>query len=384
MHVLSALQGLANRESPQLYLFYCSEFGVDTDQFWFDWFRNEDGWLRAAEVQKLESLEQALQRFRDSISGLVVYDPNVPATANLASTFAGTDKLLPVRFDAREGSIFRQLKDKLGIPAQIWLVNQDGSSKFTGRGSIPDLENEPSTGSSKVDAYFWALEKLVKNGRCAPGIAAYYIDSFWLKHPRQAGPTMHTLSNHDFFIARKAFFFDLSPWGDETPNDDPNQPLGLDRKAFLKVMRALYDQASGGILRVGGFTPWPYKYTSHAPKPAGKHDGVPTEWEFGRLISQFNGYMEADAAGLAGMANAKIAKFALGCTWVITSVITTPPHGSTNRSLLSIGTRNADRCRWRGRLIQILGTGLPRLWPTPTVTPPLTTSSSRVIPGQAT
>ena len=43
MHVLAAIKGLANRDTPQLYLFYCSEFGVDTDQFWFDWLRGEDG-----------------------------------------------------------------------------------------------------------------------------------------------------------------------------------------------------------------------------------------------------------------------------------------------------------------------------------------------------
>jgi len=114
---------------------------------------------------------------------------------------------------------------------------------------------------------------------------------------------MHTLANHDYFIARRAFFFDLSPWGDEAPTDDPGQKLGLDKTAFLEVMRALYDRTRGGIIKIGGFTPWPYKYTSHA-QPPGKYDGVPTEWEFGRLISQFNGYMEADAAGLAGMGNA--------------------------------------------------------------------------------
>jgi cytochrome c553 len=41
LHVLSALQGLANRVAPRFYLFYCAEFGTDTDPFWFDWFRGE-------------------------------------------------------------------------------------------------------------------------------------------------------------------------------------------------------------------------------------------------------------------------------------------------------------------------------------------------------
>lgn len=302
MHALGALQGLANRHSPQLYLFYCSEFGVDTDQFWFNWLRNEDGWLKRAQVIPLSDLDEVVTRFRRSFEGLVVYDPMVYATANLASTAAGCENLLPVRYDARAGTVYDRLVNRLKIPVKLWLVNPDGSSRFTAKGCIPDSERS-STGSAKADAYLWALQRYVDSGRCARGIAAYYLDSFWQKHPRRAGPTMHTLSNHDYFVANRAFFFDLSPWGDELPTDDPGQEQGVDRRAFLEVMHALYKRSGGGIIKVGGFTPWPYKYTSHA-SPPGKHDGVPTEWEFGRLISQFNGYMEADAAGLSAMANA--------------------------------------------------------------------------------
>ena len=36
MPLVAALQGLVNRESPRLYLFYCRQFGVATDRFWFD------------------------------------------------------------------------------------------------------------------------------------------------------------------------------------------------------------------------------------------------------------------------------------------------------------------------------------------------------------
>lgn len=55
-------------------------------------------------------------------------------------------------------------------------------------------------------------------------------------------------------------------------------------------------------MKIGGFPPWPFKYTTHGG--AGRHEPVPTEWEFTRLISQFNAYHEADAAGLGAMANA--------------------------------------------------------------------------------
>ncbi|HEV2452733.1 MAG TPA: hypothetical protein VGY98_00635, partial [Verrucomicrobiae bacterium] len=96
--------------------------------------------------------------------------------------------------------------------------------------------------------------------------------------------------------------FDLSPWGDEPPVDDPHQPIGTDKSCLLSILRHLYDGAGGGIVKIGGFPPWPFKYTTFGG--AGKHDGVPTEWEFIRLISQFNAYAEADAAGLGAMANA--------------------------------------------------------------------------------
>ena len=252
---------------------------------------------RFAESQTLEEL---LRTFRPDFKGLVICDSRVPATSNLGSTAAACEDLLPVRFDPTPGSLWQMVSSQMKLPAKLWLVNPDGTPKFTGSGSVPDT-TEPSSGSAKIDCYRWALRRYVTSGLCAPNIAAYYVDSFWLQHPRQAGPTMHTLSNHDFFVARRAFFFDLSPWGDEAPNDDPKQPPGLERGQFLDVMRALYDRADGGLIRIGGFTPWPFKYTSHA-KPPGKHDGVPTEWEYGKLISQFNGYMEADAAGLAAMA----------------------------------------------------------------------------------
>jgi hypothetical protein len=302
LHALAALQGIVNRSSPRFYLFYCAEFGVETDPFWFDWLRGEDGWLGGSEVRRLSTLEEAVSQFREEIRGVVLYDPAVPATSNLGSTAAGCEDLLPVRYDRTPGSVFDRLVNGLGLPVKLWLLNKDGTPKFTGRGRLPDYD-EPSSGSAKVDCYRWASKRYLATGRCAPGITAYYVDAFWLRRPQGAGPTMHTLSNHDYFISRRAFFFDLSPWGDERPNDDPEQPMGLDRRQFLEVMGALYRRSQGGMIQIGGFPPWPYKYTSHAT-PKGRHDGVPTEWEFGRLISQFNGYKEADAAGLGAIANA--------------------------------------------------------------------------------
>ncbi len=301
MHALSALQGIVNRKSPHFYLLYCAEFGVEADQFWLDWLRGEDGWLRQTKVVPLTSLEQAVGVFRKQIKGLVVYDPAVPATACLASTAAGCDDLLPVRFSTDTNSVFALLTRRLALPVRLWLVNPDGTSKFTGRGTIPD-SNQPSSGSAKVDAYRWARRHFLESGKCDARFAAYYLDAFWLQRPQNGPPDLHTLSNHDYFIARRAFFFDLSPWGDEPPVDDPQQTVGLDKQTLLELLRALHDHAPRSVIKIGGFPPWPYKYTTHGG--AGKHDGVPTEWEFTRIISQFNAYHEADAAGPGAMANA--------------------------------------------------------------------------------
>ena len=301
MHLMAALQGLVNRDAPRFYLFYCEEFGIDTDQFWFDWARTEDGWLRDAEVRSLGSLDDVLREFRGHYDGLVVYDPRVAATSNAASTAAGCEQLLPVRYDPAPDSMYRRLTERLALPVQLWLVNPDGSARFTGRGNLPD-SSQPSSGSAKVDVHRWALERYLKSGRCGPGVAAYYLDAYWLQRPLQAGSDMHTLSNHDYFVARRGFFFDLASWADEPPVDDPGQRIGLDRQAMLEILRALHDRAGGGMIQLGGFTPWPHKYTTHAR--AGKHEPVPTEWEFSRIVSQFNVYVEADAAGLGAMANA--------------------------------------------------------------------------------
>ncbi len=300
LHLLAALQGLANRRQPRLYAFFCEEFGVQTDRFWLDWLRGEDGWLKDAQLKPLPDLDTALRLFHADFRGLVVYDAKVPATSNAASTAAGVESLLPVRFDKSPGSLFTHLTRDLRLPVRRWLVHRDGEPLFSGRGLLPDFST-PSSGSAKVDVYRWARLKYLQSGLCDPGYAAYYVDAGWLSRPTNGAPDMNTLLNHDYFIARRAFFFDLSPWADEAPNDEPAQALGSDRAELLSILRALYERNQGRITKIGGFPPWPFKYTSYT---GGKHGGVETEWAFTRLISQFNAYHEADAANVGGMANA--------------------------------------------------------------------------------
>ncbi|GAF92495.1 unnamed protein product, partial [marine sediment metagenome] len=112
-----------------------------------------------------------------------------------------------------------------------------------------------------------------------------------------------TLTNHDFFIANKAFFFDLHVWEEESPVDDPRQPPGTDVRTLKRLLRGMHDLAGGKVFHIGGFTPWAWKYTNH-PGAGSEHGGVDSEWKYAQIISAYNGIMDADALGYSGMANA--------------------------------------------------------------------------------
>jgi hypothetical protein len=86
---LTTLQGIVNRERPQLY-----------DAFWLQKYREADqpyGWLSETEIVELPSLSAVLELFADQAEGLVLWDPAVPATLNVATTMAGVEDLVVLR-----------------------------------------------------------------------------------------------------------------------------------------------------------------------------------------------------------------------------------------------------------------------------------------------
>jgi len=171
---------------------------------------------------------------------------------------------------------------------------------FTGEGVIPGTDR-PSTGSAKCDAYLWMKTFFMDSNRSDCAWGAYYIDSHWQKNPRAAILNHHTLVNHDFFVANNAFFFDLSPWGDEPATDDPGQRAGTDLATLKELLLSAWRQAGKNrMVHIGGFPPWAFKYTKHA---GGSHDDVPTEWEYSKVISAYNAFKDADAIGFGALAN---------------------------------------------------------------------------------
>jgi hypothetical protein len=211
VHVAATLQGVVNRQKPRLYLFYVENGGVNIDRYWWDKYHQPGKWLGNTGEEQVEDIVALVTKFKKDIRGAVVYDPAVAATSNLASSIAGVEDLIAVRYDLSPSSLYSKLI--LGgpnIPVKVWLLNEDGSSMFTGSGKIPGTD-VTSSGSAKIDAYRWFVEKYLKPGKCNTAYAAYYIDQFWLQRPTVAPVNHHTLTNHDFFVGKKAFFFDLSP-----------------------------------------------------------------------------------------------------------------------------------------------------------------------------
>lgn len=301
MHLTATLQGIVNRNEPQLYIRYVDKDGVWIDDYWWNKYRQKGQWLYGRDTLEIENVKDAVLKYKNNIKGAVVYDPNVASTSNIASSLAGIEDLIAIRFDTSPNSLYSQIiLNGPKIPVKRWLVNKDGSSLFTGNGDIYGTDIQ-STGSKKNDAYIWFIEKYLKTGKCNTKYAAYYIDQYWRTKPTATVANHHQLTNHDFFISKGAFFFDLSPWGDESSTDELDQPEGTDLNTLKLFLELAYKQNKGEeFCYIGGFPSWAFKYTKHA---GGKHADVETEWEFSRIISAYNAFKDADAIGLGALAN---------------------------------------------------------------------------------
>jgi hypothetical protein len=136
---------------------------------WKNYSTKPGAWLDGVTFESIASGPGAVgdlaARFKDEISGIVLYDTAVPSTANVASTVAGVENLLPVPYrpSNETASVYRQLVTQLGLKVVVDLVG-----KFNG--SV--------TGSAKCDAYMWAKEQYLDTNRSNTALIGYYVDFF--------------------------------------------------------------------------------------------------------------------------------------------------------------------------------------------------------------
>ncbi len=257
-----SLQGIINRNGPRLYLMTESWM---RPQLWFDTLSSEGEWLHGRNRRDLPSLGAVVRLAGERLAGAVIWDPHVPATVNVATTVAGVEDAVVLSPEMAEKYL-----GQWRLP-----VLRDLRGMFTG--------NE--TGSSKNDAYRWAIREYLAKGRCSSRLICLYHDA---AGHRSGGDIAYAVVR-DLPVKNRAFVFDLSPWGDEKPGDDPDQPLGLDLQTYRMVLRGVLRQSAGKhMTEMAGFFDF-LKY-SNMPGHPSKHDPVPTEWESVYLISPYNCY----------------------------------------------------------------------------------------------
>jgi len=117
-------------------------------------------------------------------------------------------------------------------------------------------------------------------------------------------PNLNQLYSHDYYIYNECFFIDLTCVATEKPCDDPNQPLGTDRRTLETIFSAFEKRNIGNMTKLMGFPPWYMKYTTHLEN--GATEPVALEWAFTALLTSYNLVKEADAAHPAWMTNASV------------------------------------------------------------------------------
>ena len=297
LHLVGTLQGIVNRDEPRLFVRLMEE----TDDFWWDYLRNDHPWLAGREVETAESAMDLIARFADRLKGVVLYKEQPWAGSNLASTIAGVEDRLAVRYDEAPDSICQQLLSSghAFVSDRLDLFDVNGEPVWRGERT----SNGTTKHSDKRDAYLWLKKRYLDTGLVSKQYMGYYIDAYWLTDPAKSELSNCTLTNHDFFVSQRALFMDLHVFEEEAPVDEPDQPLGADLQTLRELMRAMHDHAEGGIIHIGGFTPWAWKYSSE-PGAGSAHGGVDTEWKMVQEVSAYNGMIDADALSLSGMVNA--------------------------------------------------------------------------------
>ena len=115
------LQGIVNRSRPRIYCLF-----NPTDELWLDWMIKR-GWIkRTTKVGPPE----LLRRFGDEVKGMVIYDPRLPASKNVATMIAAVEN---------------------GVVL---------SPRLAERFKLPVLADLRGRWGKDVDAYRWAFDNL--------------------------------------------------------------------------------------------------------------------------------------------------------------------------------------------------------------------------------
>ncbi len=275
----AAMQGLANRQGPRVYLVCADDeahregkpgydcFGAAISRpraapwFWLDRMSEKGRWLEEYEKVPVADLDALYSVTKEYVRGIVLWDTAVPATVNAATTAAGVCDLIPMSEE-----LYDSFGKKTGLPVVL-----DLRGKFDGR----------RTGCAKTDVYLWAIETFLEKGLCSGTLVGNFNDAW---EERERGWTTYVLER-DRFVAEKAFCFELSPWEHFSPADvrDEEKP-GTEKELLLRIFRTVYGLNCGQkMTEFCGFF-------NERKLAEGQPIGVLSEWEQVWLMSPWNFY----------------------------------------------------------------------------------------------
>ncbi|QNK57239.1 malectin domain-containing carbohydrate-binding protein [Paenibacillus sp. PAMC21692] len=293
---VGTLQGIVNQKGPRLYIrnyktspalpYVTNTDTAKINTYWLNKFTQPGQWLSEVTVTPIigsdiyTALDHLVSTFSSDIQGLIVWDPKVMATVNVATTIAGITGS-PIVMSG--GALYNRLTSAHGLNVQTGCNASPltGPCNFTGKFS---------GANSKTDAYLWAKTNYLDTGLSNPGLLSYMEDSF-TSQPNSSSALNYGLSR-DYVVKNKGFAFDLSVWSDEKPNDAPEQILGNDSAVFDSILQSSYDR--WGIqwpIEIIGFFPWWDKYSTFQSR--GIHSEVDGEWKLAEKISSYNGHLSS-------------------------------------------------------------------------------------------
>ena len=127
-------------------------------RYWLDLLARDGRWLQGRKQIALADIGAVVKLAGARLKGAVIWDPAVPASANVATTIAGVE-------DA--AVLSPELADRYLARWRLPVV-RDLRGRFTGK----------ETGSKKNDAYRWAIREYLAKGRCSSKRLCLFEDSF--------------------------------------------------------------------------------------------------------------------------------------------------------------------------------------------------------------
>ena len=131
--LFNSLEGIVNRGRPSIYLLWAADEGART---WVSTLSNEYG-IATTDVADPWTL---LTTYRQFVTGMIVYDPKVPDSINVATTLAGL-----------KGAVVASP----GLAATLAAEPYD----------LPILDDLRGRFASRLDAYHWEYENLWRTGK---------------------------------------------------------------------------------------------------------------------------------------------------------------------------------------------------------------------------